>query len=106
MTNDDLKWIGVDLDGTLAQTEYPDFKLEYPIGGAVDAVRKLHDEGWKITIFTARPWSDYQKIEEWLDSWAIPHRRIICGKPLFKYLIDDRNIEFNGNWTEVLEKVK
>lgn len=32
-------------------------------------------------------------------------RRIICGKPLFNCVVDDKNIEFNGNWKEVEYKI-
>lgn len=102
---DEVMHLGVDLDGTLAKTHYPDFTLDEPMPGALEAVEHLNKEGWKITIYTARPWSDYQKIEDWCTKYNIPVRRIICGKPLFKYVIDDRNIAFHGSWQDVLNTI-
>lgn len=106
LEDSELRWIGVDFDKTLAHSSgFPDFEIKEPLEGAIEAMEELHRRGWKITIFTARPWSDYQKVEDWCIEHKLPTRRIICGKPLFKYLIDDRNIEFNGDWTSVLNKV-
>lgn len=104
---DDLKWLLVDLDETVA-TNFgpPTYVLGLPIEGAREAIKKLAKKGWKITIYTARPWADYQEIEDWLDTNKIPHRRIICGKPLGRWIVDDKNIEFKGDWNEVLKKIK
>lgn len=106
LPDNQLKWIGVDFDKTLAHSSYPDFEIGDPLDGAVEAMHELHNRGFKITVFTARAWVDYQKIEDWCTLHGLPVRRIICGKPLFKYLIDDRNIEFAGDWNAVLKKVK
>lgn len=106
LKNNDLKWLGIDFDGTIAYSEYPTFEIKDPLPGTIEALHKLHADGWKLTIYTARPWVDYQKIEDWCNQHNLPIRRIICGKPLFKYMIDDRNIEFRGDWNEVLEKIK
>lgn len=102
----ELKWIGVDFDNTLAYSSFPDFTIRGPLPGAVEAMQELNKRGWKVVIFTARAWVDYKKIEDWCIEHGIPQREIICGKPLFRYLIDDRNIEFSGDWASVLEKVK
>ena len=102
----ELKWIGIDLDKTLTHTKYPEFKLTKPIKGAKEALKKLNKDGWKITISTSRAWADYENIERWLLKWDIPFRRIVCGKLLCKFFIDDRNIEFNGDWKETIEKLR
>jgi hypothetical protein len=93
------------LDGTLAYTTPPLFDLGEPIPGAVEAMKKLDSDGWKLVIYTARHWSDYINIEDWLTKHGIPFREIICGKPLFRYMIDDKNIEFKGDWGQVLSKI-
>lgn len=98
--------LGLDFDNTIARSSFPDFEIREPLPGTIEALQKLHEQGWKLTIYTARPWVDYQKIEDWCEKHGLPIRRIICGKPLFKYMIDDRNIEFSGNWDEVLKKIK
>lgn len=105
--NGELKWVGVDFDGTIVKTSPPDYKLGEPINGAREALTQMANDGWKIVIFTARPWADYTLIEDWLKEYLIPFRRIICGKPLMRFYIDDRNIEFNGhNWGSVLATMR
>ena len=107
LTNDELLWLLVDFDNTVCNNSgYPDFVPTTPLDGAKEALDELTAKGMKITIYTARAWSEYYDIEHWLDTNQIPHRRIICGKPLGKYIIDDRNLEFSGNWEEVLKKIK
>ena len=106
LNNDDLRWLLVDFDDTICHNSgSPDYTPTTPLEGAKESLDKLVKDGWKITIYTARSWSDYQRIESWLDEHQIPHRRIICGKPLGKYIIDDRNLPFNGDWKEVINKI-
>lgn len=100
------KWIGVDFDGTLATNSgFPDYVPSVPLAGAVEAMTRIEQQGFKIIIFTARAWADYHNIEAWCKKYGIPVRRIICGKPLFLHMIDDRNIEFSGDWKSVLAKL-
>lgn len=106
LPDNELKWLGIDFDKTIAYSSYPTFEIGDPLPGALEALQELHKRGWKLTIYTARAWVDYQKIEDWCDKHNLPIRRIICGKPLFRYMIDDRNIEFHGDWQSVLDKVK
>lgn len=101
-----LKWLAIDLDKCLAHNSpYPEYNLLEPIKGAKEAMDGLQADGWKIIIYTSRPWSDYDKIEKWLDKYKIPFRRIVCGKLLAKYFIDDRAIEFKGDWEGVIKKI-
>ena len=94
-----IYWIGVDWDNCLVDnTGFPDFIPTKPLPGAIEAVKKLDKLGYKIIIYTARPWSDYQNIENYCLEYGIPARRIVCGKPLFKCIIDDKNVAFNGDW--------
>lgn len=106
LPDSDLKWLGIDFDKTIAHSSFPDFEIGEPLPGAIEALKALHEQGWKLTIYTARAWVDYQKIEDWCTQYEVPIRRIICGKPLFKYMIDDRNIEFSGDWKAVIDKIK
>lgn len=102
----EVKWIGVDFDETIANNSGdPNYIPSTPIFGAVEALKAIDYWGYKIVIFTARPWVDYKNIEEWCDHFQIPARRIICGKPFFLKMIDDKNIEFHGNWLDVLDKI-
>lgn len=106
LTNEELKWLGIDFDNTIAHSSYPDFAIGEPLEGAVEALQKLHADGWKIWIHTARPSVDYIKIEEWCERHGIKIKGIVTGKPLFKYYIDDRALAFKGDWKEILDQVK
>ena len=99
LREEEIKWVGIDFDDTLCHNSgYPDYVPTIPLAGAVEAMNKLHGAGYKIVIFTARHWIDYHNIEGWCTKYNIPIRRIICGKPVLKWMIDDKNIEFRGDW--------
>lgn len=103
MTNDfyvpprkKLKWLGVDLDQTIA---YPTWKPDQsravigdPIPENIAKLQEAVDAGYKPVIYTARHWSEYEMIEAWLENFKIPYSRILCGKPLFHRFVDDKNI--------------
>ena len=101
----ELKWLGVDFDLTLCKnTSHPDYKPLEPIEGAKEYLDKLVEDGWKIIIYTSRAWHEYDMIENWLNSYQMPFRRIVCGKLFCKYLIDDRAIKFTS-WEEVYKQI-
>lgn len=89
-----LLWVGVDLDGTLAEPVWtpdnPTPEIGHPIARNVAKLRELGSNGYNIVIHTSRPWSDYEAIEYWLNWWGILWDNIQCGKPLFALYIDDR----------------
>jgi hypothetical protein len=91
-----LKWLAVDLDGTLAESiwtpDNPTSAIGAPIKRNVVKVREAERAGWKIVIHTARPWTDYEAIEAWCRVNDIPCRRIQCGKILAAAYVDDRAI--------------
>ena len=107
----ELKWIGCDFDDVVCTNSgFPNYIPQKLIPGAVEALQKLDRMGYKIVIYTARPWSDYENLERLCQENKIPVRRIICGKPLFKWIIDDKNIEFNPSvpgesWDGVVAKI-
>jgi hypothetical protein len=91
-----LLWVGVDLDGTLAEPlwtpENPTSEIGNPIWRNVEKVRDLAAAGYKIIIHTSRAWTDYEAIEAWCNWVQIPIKEIQCGKPLYAAYIDDRAI--------------
>lgn len=105
MTSEKIKWAGIDFDDTIASnSSFPDYIPGAPLPGAVQAINDLASLGYKITIFTARPWFDYSNIEAYCKHYGIPVRRIICGKPLLRFMIDDKAVEFRGDWDKSLEE--
>jgi capsule biosynthesis phosphatase len=105
----------IDLDGTLCYTrkENESYSDVLPIPGAIEAVKTLKLNGWRIVIHTARQVKTYggnigeinkytvPVIVEWLDKWGIEYDEIIVGKPLGVY-IDDKAIKFDNNWDTIV----
>lgn len=89
---DELIWLGVDLDGTLAKDVWPDTGIGEPIWENVTKLDLAICAGYKVVIYTSRSWEMYETIEAWLNHWDIPWHRIVCGKLLVRAMIDDRAI--------------
>lgn len=99
-----LKWLAIDLDGTLAEPlwtpENPTSAIGDPIKVNVVKLREAVAKGYKVVIHTARPWTDYEAIETWLRLHDIPFRSIVCGKILAAAYVDDRAIHADEpHWT-------
>lgn len=90
-TSRELKWVGVDLDGTLADSVWPQPGIGEPIIKTVELCQQFSEQGYKIIIHTARPWGDYRNIERWLKDHGIKFKEIQCGKPLYAHYLDDKN---------------
>ena len=71
-------WIGVDLDGTLAQyTSFVDlYHIGEPIPLMVEQVQRWLAAGKTVKIFTARvscPSDHYQKVLSTIQAWCVQH---------------------------------
>lgn len=90
----DLLWLGIDLDGTLAEPLWtpanPHAGIGAPIQRNVAKLRAAVEAGYKVVVHTSRPDSDYELIEAWLQLHDIPFKAIRTGKPLCALYIDDR----------------
>jgi hypothetical protein len=98
-----LLWIAVDLDGTLCWPTWKPQQLRSTIGdlipGAREKIEELVETGYKPFIHTARPWTDYEMIEAWLQEEELPITRIICGKVLAACYVDDKAVNARaGSW--------
>lgn len=105
-----LIWAAVDLDGTLAESlwtpENPTSEIGPPIWRNVHQVFHLVEAGYKIVIHTARPNTDYEAIEMWLDHYGIPFKAIWTGKPLAAVYIDDRGVHADhADWLSALKEI-
>lgn len=98
----ELLWAAVDFDGTLTESvwtpEDPVATPGPPKLSSLVKVRDLHLAGYKIVVHTARPWADYEIIEQWLVRHRVPFKGIVCGKLLAAVYIDDRAIHVDDNW--------
>ena len=91
--------LGFDIDGTILK-EDSSFESTEEIDDCSSYINCLHQEGHKITLFTSRPWSMFEKTREQLYKINLKYDVLIMGKPSFDFLIDDRNIEFEGRWND------
>lgn len=97
--------IGIDFDNTISNTSgAPDYQPGVPLDGVRESMLKLKNLGYNIVIHTARPWADKHNISEYCDWWGLPVDDIICGKPLFRCMIDDKGIGFRGDWKTTMEE--
>lgn len=102
LTRKHFGWIGVDLDGTLA--EYHGWKGAEHIGDPVpkilELVRAFLADEWEVRIFTARAEDPVaiSAIGEWCDRWELP-RLIVTNVKDFHMteLYDDRAVSVEPN---------
>lgn len=90
----ELLWLAIDLDGTLAEPLWtpsnPTSEIGAPIWKNVQKLLQAVNAGYKVIVHTARPSTDYEAIERWLNEYGIPFKFILTGKVLAALYIDDR----------------
>lgn len=109
--------IAIDFDGTIAQ--YSGWtginKFGKLIDGCVEAIGKLKEMGFKIIIYTCR--INTPEFEKYLKKNKVPYDAINENiwheyqqhgdkrKVIADIYIDDRAINFNGNWKDIPDKI-
>lgn len=80
-----------DLDNTLCE-ELPTFEksMAKPFPKAIDKVNSMYGKGFFITIYTSRGWAEYPMTKKWLDDNGFKYNLLLCGKPLYDILYDDK----------------
>lgn len=101
-------WIGIDLDGTLAQADALSdaSKIGAPVPRMVELARKLTREGYRIKIFTARAYDARQvaMVREWLRENGLPEFEVTNIKDFQMIrLYDDRAVQVIANTGEIVE---
>jgi capsule biosynthesis phosphatase len=100
--------IVIDLDDTICvsdkstQDVYEKYISAEPKLDIIEGMKRIHNEGWYITIHTARHmltcYNDPDKAfallgqltEDWLDKYNVPFDQLIFGKPYGMAYIDDK----------------
>lgn len=103
----DKSWIGVDLDGTLAEYRGDRNTIGKPIEPMVERVKKWIKQGKKVKIFTARANDPEEngKIQNWLGKSGLPAMDITCRKDHnMDELWDDKAVSVAHNTGKVLTK--
>jgi hypothetical protein len=109
------KVICIDFDGVISS--YTSWKGRYiygkPIKGAAQYTTLLKDHGWTIIIHTTR--LENEHIEIYLNENGIKYDYINhnpnqpmpsnMGKPYANIYLDDRGLNFNGDWEETFDKI-
>lgn len=98
-------WIGVDLDGTLAEWHgwQHDGAIGKPVPAMMERIYKwLHTPGLTVKIFTARAAMNAEleipRIHAWLAKNGLPALEVTCTKDMFMLeLWDDRAIQVIPN---------
>jgi len=98
--------IAVDLDGTIADTDWskpiPESFLEAkPLPLAKESMDELADMA-TIIIYTGRDPRYFELTANWLKRYEIPYDELILGKPEADMYIDDLAVSFENNWRDVV----
>lgn len=99
--------IAVDLDGCLAQYDgnYKALEIGEPVDKAREFLRSLHELGYRIVVFTSR--TNQEVTWHWLRSHDMAEYVLIVTnvKPLAIAYVDDRAVQFDGDWSNVINRI-
>ena len=105
-----------DNDNTICKTKRSEYSKSIPIKKNIKIINKLFEEGHFIKIFTSRYMgrtnSDskkayklgYLKTFNQLKKWNLNFHELIMGKPRYDIFVDDKNINFSKNWSNIIIK--
>lgn len=110
----------IDIDGTICHTKKDDelYSDVQPLPGAIESLIELKRTGAYIILYTARHMKTCESnvgrvvakqgktLFDWLEKNRLPYDEIWFGKPIADVYIDDRALKFDGNWNDILHKVK
>lgn len=101
-----------DIDGVLAYSveDYRYYSSARPNLVMRDVLRRLHERGDRVVLYTSRWEEDRQVTEEWLLKHGFPYDKIVFEKPLGEVYIDDKAMRIEagseGSSLRVLEEIK
>lgn len=101
--------IAIDFDGTIHDpfNVKEGYKMGQPVPGAIEAVKRLKEQGHEIIIFPT--WADNQQrrqaLVNWLNYFQVPFDDITSVKPDVDFYIDNNAVRFE-NWAQTLDFIK
>lgn len=105
MSQTNLKTYVFDIDGTLCTLTDGEYEKAEPFQDRIEKVNRLHDEGHKIVLYTARGMGRtdnnskhaqrmfFDITLEQITSWGIKHHSLILGKPAGDVYVDDKGVK-------------
>jgi len=106
--------ICLDFDGVIHWYRYgydpdtydPAIIEDIPVPGAADAISRLR-EHYRVVVFSVRSRTlvGRDAILDWLWEYQIQVDDVCATKPAAVVYIDDRGIQFNGDWKNTLEEI-
>jgi DNA-directed RNA polymerase beta subunit len=107
--------VAIDVDGTLAlpYTEFDAKKIPNPRPGAVSALKKFQEKGWRIILWTVR--GDKQLLRDYCHEHEIPYDYInenpgqpegSSDKIIADVYIDDRGVDGAQSWGNIQEQTE
>ena len=95
-----LKTFCFDIDGTICSNTDGEYENAKPYIKRIEEINKLHNEGNKIILFTARgtttgvDWEDLTRKQ--LETWNVSYDDLLFGKPEADVYIDDKANDIFG----------
>ncbi len=102
-----MKIIAFDLDGCLTnepKIHYSEFSKCTPNINNINKLNTLYTNGFRIIIYTSRYIEDKDLTITWLSDNNIKYHEIIFNKLLADYYIDDKAININDTWSDIIMK--
>lgn len=97
------KTICVDFDGVLNEYDgYEEGDLGEPLTGSKEFIKELRKK-YKVVILTIRP---KEQVSRWLNNNGFPSMKVTNRKVPAVAYIDDRAIQFKGNYKKVISRLK
>lgn len=94
--------IFVDIDKTICFTNGMSYENAVPNVKNIKKVNDLYDEGYIITMWTARGSLSnkcfFSITQKQLKNWGVKYHELRMGKPAYDLLIDDKTINSIWNW--------
>ena len=103
--NNYKKTIAIDLDGVLDNYQkYDEEKIPKIRHGAKEFIQELYELNYDLVLFTTRP---SKKAKKWLIENEVDcyFSKVTNEKPLAYIYLDDRAIQFNGDYKKALNEI-